>query len=105
MVRPRIEFSKEELVDICRRHSIRRLSLFGSVLRDDFRPDSDVDMLVEFHPDVPIGFRIFRIEEDLSRLFEGRRVDIVDPKYLNRYLKDRILHSARIEFDADDAER
>lgn len=91
------------LAELCRRHRIRRLSLFGSVLRDDFGPDSDVDVLVEFDPNHVVGFRIFRVEEELSRLFGGRRVDLVDPLYLNRHVKSRILSSARVQFEDDHA--
>ncbi len=102
MVRPGIEVPRERLAKLCHRHHIRWLALFGSVLRDDFRPDSDVDVLVEFDPDVPVGFRIFRVEEELSALFGGRRVDLADPMYLNRYLKDRILSRAQVQFEDPD---
>jgi hypothetical protein len=99
MVRPNIDFSREALVDLCRRHHIRRLSLFGSVLREEFGPDSDIDVLVEFDPSHVVGFRIFRVEEELSRLFGGHRVDLVNPKYLNRHVKDRILSSAQVQYN------
>ncbi len=105
MVRPRIEVPQQQLAELCHRHHIQRLSLFGSVLRDDFGPDSDVDVLVEFDPDVPVGFRIFRVEEELSTLFGGRRIDLADPKYLNKYLKDRILGSAQVQFEDANGER
>ena len=99
MVRPRIEIPRERLAELCRHHRIRRLALFGSVLRDDFGPDSDIDVLVEFDRRQPVGFRIFRVEEELSRLFEGHKVDIVNPRYLNRRLKDRILNSAQVQYE------
>jgi hypothetical protein len=94
MVRPRIDVPKERLAELCQRHHIRRLSLFGSVLRDDFGSQSDIDVLVEFDPDHVVGFRIFDVEAELSDLFGGRRVDIVDPAYINRHLKGRILNDA-----------
>ncbi|HKE18503.1 MAG TPA: nucleotidyltransferase domain-containing protein [Kofleriaceae bacterium] len=97
---PRIPIPRERLAEVCRRHHILRLSLFGSVLREDFGPTSDVDLLVEFDPAYPVGLKIFDVEADLSRLFDGRRVDIVDPKYLNRHLKDRILHDAVLQYAA-----
>ena len=59
----RISISKEKLAEFCRRRHIRKLSFFGSVLSDEFRPDSDVDVLVEFEPDYPVGFRIIEIED------------------------------------------
>jgi hypothetical protein len=86
---------RHQLGDLCRRHHIRRLSLFGSALRPDFRPDSDVDFLVEFDEGPALGFGIFRVEEELSALV-GRKVDLVDPKYLKARLKPGILASARV---------
>jgi uncharacterized protein len=86
------------LADFCQRHHIRRLSLFGSVLRDDFRPDSDVDVLVEFQPGRTPGWEIVDLEEELSSLFDGRRIDLVNPKYLNHRLRDTILNSAVVQY-------
>jgi len=90
--------SKDEIAAFCRRHHIRKLSLFGSVLRDDFRPDSDIDVLVEFEPEHPVGWNIIDIEEELSRLFGGHKVDMVQEKYLNRWLRGRILASAEVQY-------
>ncbi len=89
---------RDAIADFCRRHRIRKLSLFGSVLRDDFRPDSDVDVLVEFEPDKAVGFQIIDMEDELSRLFGGHRVDIVEEKYLNRWLRSRVLASAEVQY-------
>jgi predicted nucleotidyltransferase len=86
------------IADFCRRHHIRRLSLFGSVLREDFRPDSDVDVLVEFQPGQTPGWEIVDLEEELSGLFGGRRIDLVNPKYLNPRLRDRVLNSAVVQY-------
>jgi predicted nucleotidyltransferase len=94
----RTPIDRDSLAQLCRKHHIRRLSLFGSVLRDDFRADSDIDVLVEFEPERTVGFRIFRIEEELSQLFGGRKVEIVNPKYLNRRLRDRILSGAEVQY-------
>ncbi len=99
MVRRNFEIPRDAIADLCRRHHIRRLSLFGSILRDDFGPESDVDVLVEFEPNQMVGFRIFRVEEELSRLFGGRKVDVVNPKYLNHRLKDRILADSRVQYE------
>ena len=85
----------------CRRHHIRRLSLFGSVLRADFRADSDIDVLVEFQPGHQPAWEIIRIEAELSRLFGGHPVDMLNPRYLNRHLRDRILGSAVVQYEAE----
>ena len=90
--------SKQAIAAFCRRHRIRKLSLYGSVLREDFRPESDIDVLVEFEPGHALGLRFFDVEEELSRLFGGRRVDMVRAKYLNPRLRDRILASAEVQY-------
>ena len=94
----RVTFDRGRLSELCRRHGIRRLSLFGSVLRDDFRPDSDVDVLVEFKPGARTGFAVVDMEDELTGLFGGRRADLVNAKYLNRHLRDRILASAELQY-------
>jgi predicted nucleotidyltransferase len=88
----------DAIADFCRRHHIRKLSLFGSVLRDDFRPDSDVDVLVEFEPGVEFGWDIMDVEEELSQLFDGHKIDMVRERYLNHRLRDRILASAEVQY-------
>jgi predicted nucleotidyltransferase len=98
MIRHGIEISKEKIADFCRRRHIVRLAFFGSFLHDDFRPDSDVDVLVEFAPGHTPGLEIVDIEEELSNLLGGRRIDIVNPKYLNRRLKDRVLAEAEVQY-------
>jgi len=96
MTRPRV--AKEDIAAFCRRHRIRKLALYGSVLRDDFRLDSDIDVLVEFEPEHAVGFAIINMEDELSRLFGGHRVDIVEEKYLNRWLRGRVLASAEVQY-------
>ena len=76
--------------------------MFGSVLRDDFGPESDVDVLLEFQPGHTPGWEIVDIQDELSDLFGGRRVDIVNPKYLNHRLKDRVMSSALVQYEASD---
>lgn len=93
-----IQIPRDRLADFCRRHHIRKLALFGSVLRDDFHADSDIDVLVTFEPDCLVGLDIFDIEEELSRLLGGHKIDMVNEKYLNRRLRDRILSSAEVEY-------
>ena len=90
-----IDISKDRIADFCRRHHIRRLALFGSVLRDDFGPESDVDVLVEFEPDTKVGFfRLDDLEQELSRLLDGRRVEMNTPRSLSKYFRDRVLSEA-----------
>jgi predicted nucleotidyltransferase len=90
------KIDREAIALLCRKHGIRKLSLFGSVLGGDFGPASDVDVLVEFKPGAVTGFRIIDIEDELSRILGGRRVDLVSEKYLNRHLRDRVIESAEV---------
>ncbi|MBE9477957.1 MAG: nucleotidyltransferase family protein [Chloroflexi bacterium] len=88
---------QEKLAEFCRRHYIRRLALFGSVLRPDFRPDSDIDVLVEFEVGHVPGFAIVAIEGELSRLV-GRKVDLRTPGDLSRYFRDRVVREAEVQY-------
>jgi len=97
--RSRIPIPKDALAEFCRRHYIRRLALFGSVLREDFRPDSDVDVLVEFEPGhVPGFFGLFDMEQELTTLFHGRKVDLRTPQDLSRYFRDDVLARAEVQY-------
>jgi predicted nucleotidyltransferase len=78
----------------CQRLGIARLALFGSALRDDFGPDSDVDILVEFQPGHVPGLNFVSMERELSGLLQGRRVDLVTPKFLNVRIREQILREA-----------
>ena len=90
----RVAVSPEVIADFCRRHRIRRLSLFGSVLREDFRPESDVDVLVEFEPEgVPSFFELVGMKEELIGLL-GRDVDLKTPKALSPYFSEQVLREA-----------
>lgn len=97
---PTMACDGDRLADLCRRYHIRRLSLFGSVLRDDFGPDSDVDVLVEFEPGRTPGLGIVDIEDELSGLFGGRRVDLMTEKSLHRLIRSRVLESAQVQYVA-----
>ena len=88
-----IEIPRETLAAFCRRHRIRRLALFGSILRDDFRADSDVDVLVEFEPGATPGFGFIGVQDELSGLL-GRTVDLHTPASLSRYFRDEVLREA-----------
>lgn len=90
-----IDVPRKELAQLCERHRMARLSLFGSVLRDDFGASSDVDVLAEFEPGVRVTFfMLSRIQDELSGLL-GRRVDLHLPRSLSPYLRDRVLDQAR----------
>lgn len=91
--RARIDLPQEQIDEFCRRHHIRRLAFFGSVLRDDFTPSSDVDVLVEFEPGKTPGFAFFSMEEELSGIL-GRRVDLNTPNSLSKYFRDEVLAEA-----------
>ena len=93
-----LQVSEDLVADFCRRHGIRKLSLFGSVLRDDFRPDSDVDVLIQFEPGHVVGLDIMDIEEGLSQLLGGHKIDLVNERYLNRRLRSRILAEAQVQY-------
>ncbi len=95
-----ITIDRERVAAFCRKHHIRKLSLFGSVLREDFRSDSDVDVLAEFEPGHVPGFlRLYCIEEELSELLGGRNVDMVTPKFLNHRIQSRVLAEAEVQYD------
>jgi predicted nucleotidyltransferase len=95
-----IKISREFVADFCRRNYITKLALFGSVLRDDFRSDSDIDVLVEFEPDhVPGLFRIARLERELSVLLSGRKVDLRTPQDLSRYFRNQVIATAEVQYE------
>jgi uncharacterized protein len=97
MTRARIKLPRAEIAVFCRRHHIRKLALFGSVLRDDFRPDSDIDVLVEFEPGhIPGLIRLAGMELELSELFGGRKVDMNTPMCLSPYFRDEVLAEAEV---------
>jgi len=89
----KIEIPKAEIEAFCRRNRIRKLALFGSVLRDDFGPDSDVDVLVEFEPGTRVGLRFFALEQELSELLD-QKVDLNTPAFLSKYFRDQVLAEA-----------
>ena len=94
-----ITVPKEQIAAFCRRRHIRRLSLFGSVLRDDFRSDSDIDVLVEFEPGHVPGLAFFAMEAELSDIL-GRNVELSTPAFLSRYIRDSVLANAQVQYDA-----
>jgi len=94
-----INIPKEKIAAFCRRHRVRKLSLFGSILREDFGPDSDIDVLVEFEPGATPGFAFFGLQEELSAMF-GRQVDLNTPGFLSDYFRDEVMREAEVQYDA-----
>jgi len=89
----RIDVDRAKLAEFCRRNHIRRLAFFGSVLRDDFDTDSDVDVLVEFEPGRTPGLAFFGMQQELSEMI-GRNVDLNTPQCLSKYFREEVLEEA-----------
>lgn len=99
MAADHIGIPKDAVADFCRRHHIRRLALFGSVLRPDFQPDSDIDVLVEFEAGTIVGLiRLAALERELSGLLGGRKVDLRTPAELSPYFRDEVLATAEVQY-------
>lgn len=99
-MKSKIEINREAIADFCRRNHIRELSLFGSVLRSDFRPDSDVDVLVEFEQGRVPGFiRLAKMERELSEIL-GRKADMRTAEELSRYFRDDVIAEAEVQYAA-----
>ena len=94
-----IKIPRDKITEFCRRNKIRRLALFGSALREDFGPESDVDVLVEFEPGTRVGLRFFDMERELSEII-GRKVDLNTPGFLSRYFRDEVLEEAHNQYVA-----
>ncbi len=95
-----VTLDKERIAEYCQRNHIRRLSLFGSVLREDFGPNSDVDVLVEFEADAVVTLLdMARMEIELTEMI-GRQVDLRTPAELSRYFRDKVLATAVVQYAA-----
>ena len=95
-----IRIPKDRIAEFCKRNQIRRLSLFGSVLREDFGPESDIDILVEFEPGTRVGLiRLSGLEMELGTIV-GRKVDLNTPGFLSKYFRKQILAEADVRYDA-----
>jgi len=92
-------FSKVRLDILCKKHHIKKLSFFGSVLREDFGPNSDIDILVEFREGTKVGFfKLYEIEQDFSRLFGGRKIDLLTERSINHRLQPIIQKEAKVQY-------
>jgi uncharacterized protein len=99
MGRAKIPIPPQKLTEFCRRHHIRKLAFFGSVLREDFQSDSDIDVIVEFEPGRVPGLAFFDMEAELSEIL-GRQVELHTPGFLNRHFRDRVMEDAEIRYVA-----
>ncbi len=101
MGKAKVNLPHQKITDFCKKNHIIRLSLFGSVLRDDFQMDSDIDFLVEFEPaKVPGLIRLCGMQRELSELLDGRKVDIRTPQELSKYFRDEVLAQAEVQYAA-----
>ena len=95
-----IRLEKSEIETFCRKHHLTKLALFGSVLTERFGPDSDIDILFEFHPDhVPTLFDVAAMEEELSQIL-GRKTDMRTPRDLSRHFRDEVVRTALVQYAA-----
>jgi predicted nucleotidyltransferase len=97
MAEMKIEIQKEKLVEFCQKHHIRKLALFGSVLRDDFTPESDIDVLVEFEPGRTPGLAFFTMQDELSQIL-GYRVDLNTPGFISQYFREQVMREASVQY-------
>ena len=88
----------QAIADFCRKNHIRRLALFGSIIHDDFRPDSDVDVLVEFEPGHTPDWKFFEMQNDLAKIL-GRKVDLNTAEWLSKYFRHKVLSEAQVVYE------
>jgi uncharacterized protein len=95
----KIKVPRKKIVELCQRNHIRKLAFFGSVLRDDFGPTSDIDVLVEFKPGHTPGLAFFSIQEELSEIL-GHKVDLNTTEFISKYFRDEVNREARVAYVA-----
>ena len=95
----KISIPEEKIVAFCRRNRISKLAFFGSVLRDDFSQESDVDVLVEFETGAQVGLQFFKMEQELSEIL-GRKVDLNTAGFLSQYFREKVIAEAEVLYDA-----
>ncbi len=97
---PLLSVSKTAIAIFCQEHGIRRLAVFGSALREDLGPQSDIDVLVEFYPDrIPGLLGVAGMELEFSQLFPGRKVDMRTPEDLSPYFRQEVLDTAEVQVE------
>ena len=96
----RINLTKEQIAEFCEKNHIKKFAFFGSVLRDDFRSDSDIDVLIEIDKKFPVGFfKMAEMEIELSEI-TGRKVDLRTPNELSRYFREEVISEAEVQYEA-----
>ena len=101
MSNSKIKIPSEKIAEFCKKNHIRKLSIFGSILRDDFSSDSDIDFLVEFEAGkVPGLIGLSRMERELSEILSGRKVDLRTPQDLSKYFREEVLARAEVQYAA-----
>lgn len=100
MTRVKINIPEEKIAEFCRKHHIRKLALFGSVLRDDFRADSDIDVLVEFEPGHCPGLAFFAMEDELGEIL-GRKVELHTSAFLSPSFREQVVAEAEVQYAAN----
>lgn len=93
-----ISYSQEQINSFCRENNIKKMAFFGSVLRDDFGPESDVDILVEFEPGRTPGLKFFTLQQKLSEIL-GKKVDLNTPAFISEYFREGVMQEAQILYD------
>ncbi len=94
-----LDVQKDQIAEFCRRHRVRKLAFFGSVLTQGFSDSSDVDVLVEFEPEARVGYLgMAAMERELSELFGGRKVDLRTPSELSPYFREEVLRAALVQY-------
>lgn len=93
----KIQVPRKEIEDFCKRNHIRKLAFFGSVLREDFGPKSDVDVLVEFEEGKTPGLAFFRMQNELSKIL-GRTVDLNTPGFISKYFREQVMREAKVQY-------
>lgn len=98
MPRSKIQIPKDRVAEFCQRHRIQKLSLFGSVIRDDFVPESDVDVLVEFEPGTRVGLiRLSTLQFELGEIL-GHKVDLNTPGFLSKYFREQVFSEMEVQY-------
>ncbi len=93
-----LQIDRTRIAEFCRKHHVRKLAFFGSVLRDDFRPDSDVDVLVEFEAEHTPGLAFFSMESELAEIV-GRKIDLNTPHFLSPYFREKVEAQAEVQYE------
>ena len=93
----KIQVPRREIEDFCKKNHIRKLAFFGSVLREDFKSDSDIDVLVEFEEGKTPGLSFFRMQNELSEIL-GRKVDLNTPGFISKYFREQVMREAKVHY-------